>query len=802
MNNASSPETPFENAEIKTKVFMIDDAKSICLQIEKLFAREEIEFKYCLSSEQAIAQIKAYNPSVIIQDLYMPNKDGFQLLAEYKNDDTLKDIPVLMFSAENNEAVKDKVFALGADDFLNKGENKQELIARVLYHSNRFLNSHNCHEIALTDSLLSDRQNLIKVLMIDTSKFSCFIMQKILSQEGSITFKYCLDVRNAISEIETYRPTVILLKLYDVNNEQFFLIKKIRENQLIRETPIIIYTSFEDNDLKIKSLAAGANDYIAKSTDDSDHIELVNKVIAHSERCFNLPKLKALTKFTSTDSTVTPVRLLMIDDSEFICEWVKELLSCEPSIHISFCNDSTLALELTKEYNPTIVLMDLEMPNISGLELLTLFKKDEFAQEIPVIFLSGVSDPEVKANAFALGANDYMEKDMDVVEMISRIKFHSHTYLTSIRLSNSIQELINMQQLLKSQSDFIRKTFGRYLSEEVVHSILESPQGMTLGGESRNISIMMTDLRGFTSLAERLPAEIVLAIINNYLSVMTDILLKYSGTIDEFIGDAILAIFGAPVQRKDDAQRAVACAIEMQLAMEKVNEWNRKQGYPEVAMGIGINTGDAVVGNIGSEKRVKYGIVGRNVNLTSRIESYTTAGQIFVSESTVKKCGDILRIDSEMEVMPKGVKDAITIYEIGGIADEFNLYLPPKKPPIFTPLPSSLKIKFVVLEGKHASDICHQAELVKLSFKGALVKSEVIIDELHNLKISLFNEEGHEICDDLYAKVVEVNNQGFVIFFTAVSPEAENIFDALLLEREMSHLKTDANLTAIAATIS
>ena len=84
MNNASLPETPFENAEIKTKVFMIDDAKSICLQIEKLFAREEIEFKYCLSSEQAIAEIKAYNPSVIIQDLYMPNKDGFQLLAEYK----------------------------------------------------------------------------------------------------------------------------------------------------------------------------------------------------------------------------------------------------------------------------------------------------------------------------------------------------------------------------------------------------------------------------------------------------------------------------------------------------------------------------------------------------------------------------------------------------------------------------------------------------------------------------------------------------------------------------------------------
>jgi adenylate cyclase len=780
MNPVSSSEISPTNAEIKTKVFMVDNTKSICLQVEKLFAREDIEFKYCLYAAHAITEITAYEPSVIIQDLYMRDKDGFDLLAEYKANASIKNIPILIFSDERNEEAKNRAFFLGADDFLSKNENKQELIARVLYHSNRFLNSCHCQETFLTDSLLSDRQNLIKVLMIDTSKFSCFIMQKILSQENSITFKYCLDVTNAIREIENYRPSVILLKLYDVNNEQFFLIRKIRENLRIRDIPIIIYSSFADNELKIKSLAAGADDYIAKSTDDSDHIELVNTIIAHSQRCFNLPKLRALTKFSHLDTTVTPVRLLMIDDSEFICEWVKELLSCEPTIHIAFCNDSTLALELTKEYNPTIVLMDLEMPNISGLELLALFKMDEFVQEVPVIFLSGVSDPEVKAKAFALGANDYMEKDMDVVEIISRIKFHSHSYLTSIRLSNSIQELINMQQLLKSQSAFIRKTFGRYLSEEVVHNILKSPQGMTLGGESRTMSIMMSDLRGFTSLAERLPAETVLAIINNYLSVMTDILLKYNGTIDEFIGDAILAIFGAPIQRHDDAKRAVACAIEMQLAMEKVNAWNHKQGYPEVAMGIGINTGEAVVGNIGSEKRVKYGIVGRNVNLTSRIESYTTAGQIFVSESTVKKCGDILRIDSEMEVMPKGVKNAITIYDIGGIADEFNLYLPPKKLPSFMRLDPPLKINFAVVEGKHAGDRNYYAELTKISLKGMKIKSSFIVDKLNNIKVCLFDYQQQIVCDDLYAKVNYIDADGFVVLFTSIPPEAESFFNSLL----------------------
>ncbi|OQY41773.1 MAG: cyclase, partial [Desulfobacteraceae bacterium 4572_87] len=114
----------------------------------------------------------------------------------------------------------------------------------------------------------------------------------------------------------------------------------------------------------------------------------------------------------------------------------------------------------------------------------------------------------------------------------------------------------------------------------------------------------------------RLPAEDVVGIINIYLETMTEIVLKYQGTIDEFIGDAIFVIFGAPILRDNDAKRAVACAVEMQLAMTQVNAKCREKGYPEVHQGIGINSGQLVVGNIGSKKRMKYGVVGRNVNLT------------------------------------------------------------------------------------------------------------------------------------------------------------------------------------------
>jgi adenylate cyclase len=184
---------------------------------------------------------------------------------------------------------------------------------------------------------------------------------------------------------------------------------------------------------------------------------------------------------------------------------------------------------------------------------------------------------------------------------------------------------------VERRNQFIRDAFGRYLTDEVVSIVLESPSGVELKGEKRTVTMMMTDLRGFTSLSERLAPERVVAILNRYLSTMVPIIKQYRGTIDEFIGDAIFVLFGAPVWQEDDAQRAVACAVAMQLAMDLVNEQNRQDDLPEVEMGIGIHTGPVVVGNVGSPERMKYGVVGSHVNLTSRIQSYTTGGQILVS---------------------------------------------------------------------------------------------------------------------------------------------------------------------------
>ena len=332
----------------------------------------------------------------------------------------------------------------------------------------------------------------------------------------------------------------------------------------------------------------------------------------------------------------------------------------------------------------------------------------------------------------------------------------------------------------------IRQTFGRYLNDEVVANLLESPEGLKLGGQRRNITIFTSDLRGFTATSERLPAEEVIKIINLYLRYMADIITEYQGTIDEFMGDGILVLFGAPTAREDDATRAIACAVAMQQAMEPVNQKMKEMGLPKLEMGIGINTGEVVVGNIGSEKRTKYGIVGKQVNLTYRIESYTIGGQIFISESTLKQAEPIVKIIGEREVKPKGVQQPITIYEVGGIAGDYNLYLH-KEEEVFFPLPEAIPFEYAVLDGKDISDILQTGQLIQLSENSALVainsdETISIPKPLTNMKMNLLiTINNAEKSGDIYAKVLEepAEKNNFYIFFTNKPPEVGEYFDSI-----------------------
>jgi adenylate cyclase len=335
---------------------------------------------------------------------------------------------------------------------------------------------------------------------------------------------------------------------------------------------------------------------------------------------------------------------------------------------------------------------------------------------------------------------------------------------------------------LEKSSELLKKMFGRYLSTEVLNSLLEDPSALELGGEKRKVTIMMTDLRGFTALSERLNPEQVVQMLNLYFEVMVEVVLQYNGTINEIIGDALLVIFGAPQEMSDRAQRAIACAIEMQNAMAKVNEQNRAQGLPELEMGIGLNETEVIVGNIGSSKRSKYAVVGSGVNMTSRIESYTVGGQILISESVRQEAADILRIDAQRDVVPKGAEMPLRIYEIGGIAGHYNLALDTKEQAMVT-LRRQIPLRYTVLEGKDVGKKGLEGSVIRLSKKCAEITLDGPISVLTNLKMNLADVDEKLSARYFYGKAIkrsEEKGPTQLIRFTSVPPEVDAYFQALL----------------------
>jgi adenylate cyclase len=319
----------------------------------------------------------------------------------------------------------------------------------------------------------------------------------------------------------------------------------------------------------------------------------------------------------------------------------------------------------------------------------------------------------------------------------------------------------------------IRKTFGRYLSDEVVTSLLETPTGLQLGGEKRKITMLMSDLRGFSAISESLPPEQVVKLLNLYLETMTEIVAHYGGLVNQVIGDGMVIFFGALTQRPDDATRAVACAIAMQLAMERVNQRNHNLGLPTIEMGIGINTGEVIVGNIGSLKHAQFTAIGSDVNLAARIESSSVGGQVLVSQAVVDEVPSLI-IRRQIEANLKGMHSPVTFYEVGSIGVPHNLGLPDPKTNLLS-LQIELPIQFMLVEGKQLIGPAIRGTLVKVSGRGAEICSEVAIAPLCNIRIMLLSPaKSDRINEDIYAKVTDTstdNRAGFRVHFTNISPQ-------------------------------
>jgi adenylate cyclase len=215
-----------------------------------------------------------------------------------------------------------------------------------------------------------------------------------------------------------------------------------------------------------------------------------------------------------------------------------------------------------------------------------------------------------------------------------------------------------------AREEVARANYGRFLPEYVVKQILENPDSFKLGGVMQTITVLFADIRGFTRISEHASPEKIVQLLNKYFSAMTDIIFAHGGTLDKYLGDGLMALFGAPTATPKDAGNALSAAVAMQRRLMGINEELRAEGFAEIGVGMGLHTGEVTVGYIGSERRSEYTAIGDAVNTASRLESNALAGQILISDSTAKAAHSRYQLKPRDPISVKNREQPVPLFEV------------------------------------------------------------------------------------------------------------------------------------------
>ena len=267
--------------------------------------------------------------------------------------------------------------------------------------------------------------------------------------------------------------------------------------------------------------------------------------------------------------------------------------------------------------------------------------------------------------------------------------------------------------------------------------------------------MLLSDIRGFSEIAEAYPAADVVRMLNRYFERMNRIIQQYHGLVDKFMGDSILAKFGLPEESDKDVENAIACAVEMQLAMDDLNKRNEALGLPAIYQGIGLNTGEVVVSHLGSEIYSEETIIGEAVNLTSRIESHCLRGQILVSKETLEYCKDYVDVGPPNHVEVKGAREAVSLFEIYHTLRPQKLRVPRRDGRKSPRVPLEVPVSFQCLAGKLILPEKIRGNSLDISYHGMLLVSEKELIPLSEIKLKVALGVFEEETSDIFARIIK-----------------------------------------------
>ena len=318
---------------------------------------------------------------------------------------------------------------------------------------------------------------------------------------------------------------------------------------------------------------------------------------------------------------VHPGNILIVDDDPLNRRLLTKHLENDGHRTTQFDNGFA-ALAAIETDQPDLILLDIEMPGLDGIEVLERLKADPVSDHVPVIMISGVDDTDSIVRCIEAGAEDFLPKPFDPAILRARIEAG-----------------LNRKRLLELEQDRVRDVLTRFLPEPIAAEILARSGGEpSIGAVRLWATVMFIDLRGFTTFAESQPVEQVIAVLSRYLGTMGDAVLDHGGTLVDYLGDGLMAAFGAPIETLDHADRAVAAAREMATdRLREFNGWLQAEGIGDgFRMGIGLNSGRVMSGTLGAERRIDYAVIGDTVNTAARIEQLTkqTGHSILVADQT------------------------------------------------------------------------------------------------------------------------------------------------------------------------